>query len=322
MITVLVLGGGPDAEREVSLVSSRSVASALEASGKCRVEYRVIDRPGASELASMPGDVVFPVLHGHFGEGGPLQDLLESGGRAYVGCGPRAARGAMDKVFTKSVAASLGIRVSPTAILDPRDVDVPLPLPVVVKPVHDGSSVGLHLCRTGEEWARARAAVSADLRSKPERVYLVERLLKARELTAGLLDGEPLPLIEIRPAAGVYDYQAKYHRDDTRYMVGPELPAGVSERVRADASRLARALGVRHLARVDFLLDESGEAWLLEVNTMPGFTEHSLLPMAAGAVGLGMPALTWRLVELALRDRGANNGGGSGVTAGGARGHG
>lgn len=295
MRSVLVLGGGPDAERPVSLASSRAVAEALGGGGAFDVEYRVIDRIDGSALAALPGDVVFPVLHGAFGEGGPLQDLLEADGRPYVGSEPGPARLAMDKMATKLVAAGLGMRTPEAAIVNPADDACPQGLPVIVKPIHEGSSVGLCVCRDESDWARAVAAGS-------DRPMMVERFIGGRELTVGLLDGSPLPTIQIIPAHGLYDYDAKYDRDDTRYVVGPDLDAGVERAMQRDAVRLARALGVRHLARVDFILDEQGMFHLLEVNTMPGFTAHSLVPKATAKTGIDMPELCARLVSMAVRD--------------------
>lgn len=301
---VLVLGGGPDAEREVSLLSSRGVADALVAGGTYDVNYVVIERPGAGELAAMRGDVVFPVLHGPFGEGGGMQDLLAVGGRPFVGCGPHAARTAMDKVASKLAAASLGVRTAPAHVLNEGDGACPMPLPVVVKPVHEGSSVGVHICRDQAQWGAAREAVARERSGGVRKAYMVEAgVLGGSEITIGVLDGKALPIIRIVPSVEFYDYEAKYNRDDTRYEVNPGLPAGVAAEVQAAAESLARAIGVRHLCRVDFLLDREGRPWFLEVNTMPGFTSHSLLPMAARAAGLDFPALAEKLVGLALRDR-------------------
>ncbi len=302
MTTVLVLGGGPDAERAVSLKSAASIAAALRASGLYEVIERTIDRIGLLDLRGMAGDVIFPALHGSFGEGGPLQEIMEQDGRPYVGCRPMAARKAMDKVQCKIVAAALGVATAETAVFNAADASCPVELPVVVKPVHDGSSVGLHVCRTDEDWRAARLTVMQDISARPGRAYMIERYIRSRELTVGILDGEALPIIHIQPADGLYDYEAKYHRNDTVYTVNPSLPAGVGERVRADALAVARGLGVRHLARADFLLDDAGRTWFLEINTMPGFTDHSLVPKAAAATGLAMPALCARLVDLALRD--------------------
>lgn len=303
MTRVLVLGGGPDAEREISLKSAAAVGQALRA--RFDVVEQTIGRIELHELRAVPGDAVFPALHGFFGEGGPMQDLLEADGRAYVGSGPRAARWCMDKIGTKLAALALGVATSPSCLFDPRDDCAPLDGPVVLKPTHDGSSVGLHMCRDADDWARGRDAARQDIEANPYRSYMVERLVQGRELTVGLLGFDQelraLPIVEIGPASGVYDYDAKYNRSDTRYTVAPELPDGVGERVSDWALRLARHLGVRDLARVDFLLDRDGQAWLLELNTMPGFTATSLLPKAARAVGLDFQALCAHLIEQALQ---------------------
>ena len=253
-----------------------------------------IDLPTPAELAAMPGRVVFPVLHGPFGEGGPLQDRLEIAGRPYVGARPVAARLAMDKIASKSVAATLGVAVTPTALFSAADETCPLPLPVVIKPVREGSTVGLFVCRTRADYARAFGETAA-----ADRPAMIEPFIAGREITAGVLLGAPLPLIEIRPAGGLYDYAAKYERDDTAYLVAPPLPPGLTEAIQSQAAALARAIGASDLARVDFMLDGAGTPWLLEINTMPGFTDHSLVPMAARAAGLEMPELCARLAASA-----------------------
>jgi D-alanine-D-alanine ligase len=304
---VVVLGGGPDSEREVSLKSSKAVAESLRKSGRFDVQYHIIDRLTAAGLRGLEGDVIFPVLHGGYGEGGPLQDLLEQDGRAYVGCRPQAARIAMDKVLTKSVALRLGIPTAEFAIYNHADEVCPLALPVVVKPVHEGSSVGLHIVHDDAAWVKARRAVAKDHEANPSRVYMIERYVAGRELTVGLLDplGEKaasLPLIEIQAASGVYDYDAKYERGDTKYVISPTLMPGLDSVIRQYAQRLARGAGIRHLCRVDFRLDRTNTPWLLEVNTMPGFTDHSLVPMAAKDVGIDFAALCGNLVEYAVRD--------------------
>lgn len=302
---VLVLGGGPDAERDVSLVSSRAVAAALDRSGAFTTNYQVIDRLTAAQLGALEGEVVFPVLHGGWGEGGPLQDLLESDGRPFVGCRGGAARLAMDKIATKLVALSAGVPTQPASVLNPRDRVCPFSLPVVLKPVHEGSSVGVHICRNQAEWDTAFERVLADMQKHPQRAYMIERaVLGGSELTVGMLDGKPLPVIEIRPNVEFYDYEAKYHRNDTQYLVDPPLPAGVASQAQDFARSMFEKLGARHLSRVDFLLDKQHQLWLLEVNTLPGFTDHSLLPMAANRQGLPMEKLCSELVRMALRDAG------------------
>ena len=303
--SVLVLAGGPDAERAISLESGAAVARALREAGHA-VEYREIDGLDGSALDAMPGDVVFPVLHGLWGEGGPLQSVLEAArertGRGYIGCGPSASRLAMDKLATKIAAGRAGVRTPLAGVVDPRDASCCVPLPVVVKPVHEGSSVGLMICRDLEAWVTARELVAAD--SQTARVYMAEVMVSGREVTVSLVeDGDggflDLPLVEIIASGGVYDYDAKYTRGDTRYVVEPGLPDGLADETREAAIRLARGIGVRDLSRVDFLIDGEGVAWLLELNTMPGFTASSLLPKAAAARGIGLPALVSRLVSLA-----------------------
>jgi D-alanine-D-alanine ligase len=288
---VIVLMGGPDAEREVSLMSGREVASALRRSGRFRVTDLVIDRPDVEDLRSMGGDVVFPVLHGPWGEGGPLQALLERSGVPYVGSGPAAAALAMDKMTTKSLAAAAGIPTPPAQTITAGQLCAIAP-PLVLKPVDDGSSVDLAICRSEGEVSAARRRLHAR-RSR----LMAERYVAGRELTVGIVNGRALPVIEIRPAEGVYDYQAKYHRDDTGYVIDPELPHGCPvQRYALEANRI---LSCRDLARVDFILDRDGP-WLLEVNTMPGFTSHSLVPMAARSIGIEMPELCSSLVGAAL----------------------
>lgn len=297
--SVLVLMGGPDAERPVSIMSGTGVAAALREGGKFDVIERTIDKPDAEELAAMPGDVIFPVLHGHWGEGGPLQALLEAIGRPFVGCGSRAAALAMDKMRTKERVAARGVRTPQAAEIGLNDT-CPVKAPAVVKPVDDGSSVDIRICHTEEQLVEARR----QLHPKRRRL-MVEQYIAGRELTVGLLHGEVLPAIEIVPTVAFYDYDAKYDRDDTRYVVHPALPEGVAETIARDSRIAWNELGCRDLARVDFRLDVEGRAWFLELNTMPGFTSHSLLPMAAKAHGLPMPDLCASLVETAL-ERGAS----------------
>lgn len=293
--SVLVLKGGPDAEREVSLRSGARVAQALRDDGTFEVHELTIDAPTADELAAMPGDAVFPVLHGPWGEGGPLQELLEASGRPFVGCGSAAARIAMDKAATKTVAARAGVPTPRARVLRPGD-ELDLEPPVVIKPSNDGSSVDLFVCRDRESVGRALATAFTR-----RDLMLAEEFITGREITVGWIDGRALPIVEIVPAEGLYDYDAKYVRKDTRYVLAPELPPGVAERVQSATESVCRALGCRHLARVDFMIDARGP-WMLEVNTMPGMTDTSLVPKAAAHAGLPFPALCRSLVELALRD--------------------
>jgi D-alanine-D-alanine ligase len=291
-MNVLVLKGGPDAEREVSLRSGGMVAAALRRAG-AQVEEVTIDKPGLDEIRAMPGDVVFPVLHGPWGEGGALQDLLERDGRPYVGCGPAAARLAMDKPASKRAVSEVGVRTPASQVLRAGD-RLTLQPPLVLKPCDDGSSVDLRVCRTAEQAEHARAEIHP---RRPE--LLAESFIEGREVTIGLLEDRDLPLIEVRPKCGLYDYEAKYNRDDTEYRLDPNLPAGVADGIRRAARLAWKRLGLRDVARMDFMLDAQG-AWFLEANTMPGFTDHSLVPKAAAHGGLPMERLVTLLAERAV----------------------
>jgi D-alanine-D-alanine ligase len=293
--SVLVLMGGPDAERAVSIMSGKQVAQALRDSGRFRVIEKIIDAPTPAEIDAMGGDVIFPVLHGRWGEGGALQRTLDDLGKPYVGSTPAAAALAMDKWATKSLLAKHGIPTPPAQVISAEErCDISPPL--VIKPVDDGSSVDLRICRTQQHVDDARQ----ELHPRRGRL-LAETYIRGREITVGIVLDEPLPLIEIIPSDAVefYDYEAKYHRDDTRYTMDPRLPDGVAERCRQIALTAWRRVGCRDVARVDIMLDERGP-WFLEINTMPGFTTHSLVPMAAAHGGAPMPELCVRLVQAAL----------------------
>jgi len=288
---VAVLMGGPDAEHDVSVNSGTAVAKALTQAG-WTVQSLIIQRLQADEFAGLECDVIFPVVHGPWGEGGPLQALLEEDGRPFVGSRSAAARLCMDKAACKTVARSIGIPTPDWHLLKAGDT-CSLQAPVVIKPNDDGSSVDLAMCTTD---AARDAAIDTMLSTR--RSALAEQWIRGREVTVGVVAGSALPLVEIVPAGGVYDYEAKYLRDDTTYLVDPPLPSSMASMLARQACSLCEALGVRDLARVDYLLDDA-RGWLLEVNTMPGFTDHSLLPLAAASAGMPMPALCDRLVRLA-----------------------
>lgn len=303
--TTLVLMGGPDAEREISLMSGKEVAAALRESGEYRVIEQVIDAPTAAELRAIVdasgADSVFPVLHGKWGEGGPLQDLLEQIGIPYVGSPPQAAALAMDKVATKQLLARQGMPTPHAQRLGGQERCVIQP-PLVLKPIDDGSSVDMCICRNAAEVEAGRAA----LRKRRPSV-MAEEFIAGREVTVGIVLDEPLPLIQIVPAVEYYDFEAKYSRADTQYIVQPDLPEQLIEQCQELAMLAYRTVGCREVARVDFMLDERGP-WFLEINTMPGFTTHSLVPMAAAAIGINMPELCRRLVQAARARRGGSAG--------------
>jgi len=224
-----------------------------------------------------------------------LQEVLELLGLPYVGSGPRAAAVAMDKPATKSIVCAAGVRTPADCRLEAGQ-PCPLDLPLVLKPIDDGSSIDLHICRTEEQLTRARAALHP--RRGP---VMAEQFIAGREVTAGIVCGQATPLIEIIPSREVafYDYQAKYFRDDTRYVLDPQLPPGTADACTEAAISAFDLLGCRDVARADFIVNNDG-AWFLEINTMPGFTTHSLLPMAAARQGRDMPSLCGRLVESAM----------------------
>lgn len=303
-MNVLVLCGGPDAEREVSLESGAAIHAALNGvatdDGAIRSILHVIEgrdlEPVADIIERESIDVVFPALHGAFGEGGPLQWALQAMNVPFVGAGPAAAAFAMDKFRTKHAVARLGVATPESMCVRAGD-PCTLSAPVVVKPNDDGSSVDLRICHSIADIRAAR-----DELHRRRTSLLVERYRPGRELTVGIIDGEPLPIIEITPATEYYDYEAKYARNDTIYTVDPVLPAAVRDALTEGALAAWEATGARDLARVDFLLDDEGP-WFLELNTMPGFTSHSLVPMAAEAAGRPMDVLCRDLVT-AARERG------------------
>lgn len=292
-IKVFVLMGGPDAEREVSLRSGAMVAAALREVSCYAVNEQVVDTVTLSQLRALEGDVIFPVLHGPFGEGGPLQDLMEADGRPYIGSRPRAARIAMDKISSKLFARAAGIRTAPARILI-AGAECDLEAPVVVKPVDDGSSVGVRRCLDRAQFAAARA----ELEGKYPRL-MAEKLITGREITVGILERELLPMIEVITSQEFYDYSAKYERSDTQYILDPVLPDEVKQEITHAARLIYERIGCRDLARVDFMVDDAG-AWFLEINSMPGLTDHSLVPKAAAHAGITLSKMCARLVDRSI----------------------
>lgn len=294
-LQITVLMGGPDAERNVSLDSGRGVAQALRKNHNYHVTEFIIDDPNAT-LPVKGVDVFFPALHGPWGEGGPLQRLLDITGIPYVGCGPDAAALCMDKWKTKRSLKDIASFRTPEAATFSAGQQCPIDPPVVLKPINDGSSVDVFICRTGDELRIAQSKLIK------RRLMLAERYIQGRELTVGILCGEVLPIIEIVPNVPFYDYDAKYISDATQYIVNPSLPATHAQECRDMSLAVYRMLNCRDLARMDFMCDDAGP-WFLEVNTMPGFTSHSLLPKAAAAVGIDFTQLCTRLIEAALARR-------------------
>ncbi len=294
---VMVLAGGPDREREVSLASGTQVAGALREAGHEVIERDLLpeDTSALDFYLQWSGEVVFPVFHGRWGEGGGAQQLLEERGVKFVGCREEAARLCADKTATKRRLAQHGLPTPDFELVESNTFPSLKP-PVVIKPNDDGSSIDLAICHDRESLEK-----SWDELATRNPSLLVERYIRGRELTVGVLQqpGErprALPPIHIIPATAFYDYQAKYVRDDTQYRFDSLTPQAVAA-VGELAENVFEVLGCRHLARVDLFLDADDRPWVIEVNTLPGFTTHSLLPMAANHAGIAMPQLVDRLAR-------------------------
>jgi D-alanine-D-alanine ligase len=296
-LTLTVMLGGPSAEREVSLRSGAAVARALRSLGHTVHELD----PRTDDWRLPPGtDVVVLVLHGTYGEDGTVQQRLDELGVPYTGCDAQASRIGFDKVLTKQCCARAGVPTARYEVLDHPQADWPRGWepPVVLKPVRQGSSVGLQFVERPADWAPAlREAFRYDSQ------VLLEEKITGREVTAGILGDQALPLVEVRPKRGVLDYQNKYTAGATESFCPAPLDPALAQRAQAAGLGAFRAIGGRDYARVDMIVQPNGEPVVLEVNTLPGMTELSLLPKAAAAAGLTYAQLCQRMVDLALARR-------------------
>ena len=299
---VAVLMGGRSAERAVSLKSGGRVLAALKARG---VNAHAFD-PGERAMSALVEerfDRAFVILHGRFGEDGTVQGALELLGVPYTGSGVLASALAMDKWHAKLVWQACGIP-TPRAELLARDSDwqalaARLGLPLMVKPANEGSSIGMTKVKTARELAEAYA-----LAANYDSVVIAESFVEGVELTAGILGEQPLPLIKLETPREFYDYEAKYQADDTRYLIPCGLPPDAERIVQDEALFAFKALGCSGWGRVDLMLDRSGKPYFLEVNTSPGMTDHSLVPMAARHAGMPFEDLCLRILELARLEKG------------------
>lgn len=294
---VAVLFGGRSAEREVSLKSGAAVLAALQRSG---VDAHAFDpaRQDLHELLEQGYKRVFIALHGRFGEDGTVQGALELMGIPYTGSGVMASALAMDKWRTKLVWQAGNLPVPAYAMLN-RDSDwnavvAQLGLPLFVKPANEGSSVGISKVKSVADLPGAYEEAA-----KHDSLVIAEKFIGGGEYTAAIVGGKALPVIKIEPANEFYDYEAKYLRNDTRYL----CPSGLTAEQEAEMQRLAQQgfalIGGEGWGRVDFLVDEAGKPYLLEVNTSPGMTDHSLVPMAAREAGMSFEQLVVQVLELA-----------------------
>ncbi len=292
---VAVLFGGTSAEREISLKSGSRVLAALRSQG---VDAHAFD-PAERKLDELAGfDRAFIALHGRHGEDGTIQGALELMHIPYTGSGVMASAVGMDKWRTKLLWRSVGLPIPEFVMLDATSdfaaVEAQLGLPLFVKPACEGSSIGVTKVRQAGELHVAYLEAA-----KHDPLVIAEKGVLGGEYTASILGDEALPIIKIEPATDFYDYEAKYFRDDTAYRCPCGLPEARELDIRAQALEAFRVLGCRGWGRVDFLMDEAGNAYMLEVNTSPGMTDHSLVPMAARVAGISYEALVLRVLSLA-----------------------
>ncbi len=299
---VAVLMGGIGGEREVSLQSGKYIAEALRQAGCCVVtsditpdDLTILDEAGV--------DVFFIALHGKFGEDGTLQQILEDRRLCYTGSGPNASRLAMDKMQSKLLFGKAGVPAA-QAVEYKAGIDIAPAVrrmasgggKLVVKPVTGGSTVGVTIEKTSEGALAAAGKCFAEFGDA-----MIEQFIAGQEITVGILHDKPLPIIEIIPKGGFYDYQAKYVAEDTKYLFDTIDDAALINRIQSDALTCFNALGCLDFSRMDFILTADGTPYALEMNTIPGFTSHSLLPKAAAKVGILMPQLCLDIVRSAMK---------------------
>ena len=292
---VAVLFGGTSAEREVSLNSGSRVLAALQGQG---IDAHPFD-PASQTLDDLKGyDRAFIALHGRHGEDGTIQGALEVMHIPYTGSGVLASALAMDKFRTKLMWQAAGLPVPEYALLtadsDFAEIEEQLGLPLFVKPAREGSSIGVTKVK---ERGALKAAYEEAARHDP--LVIAEKGVMGGEYTVGIVGDEVLPIIKIEPATEWYDYEAKYNRDDTRYLCPCGLPEAKEMAIRKGALEAFRVLGGRGWGRVDFLMDDAGRAYFLEANTSPGMTTHSLVPMAAREAGISYDDLVLRVLSMA-----------------------
>jgi D-alanine-D-alanine ligase len=294
-LNITVMLGGTSVEREISLRSGAAVVTALRSRG-----HEVHELDPRDDAWRLPDgtEVVFLALHGTYGEDGTVQRRLEELGVPYTGCDSESSRLAFDKVVTKRLCLEAGVPTARFEVI--TSAQAPWPQgwqpPVVLKPIRQGSSVGLQFVDRVGDWS---AALTEVFRYDSE-VLLEERIL-GPETTVGILGGEALPIVEVRPKRGSYDYRNKYTAGATEYLCPAPMPPEATARIQSAALGAFRAVGGRDYARVDIMVRPSGDPVVLEVNTLPGMTETSLFPKAAAAAGIGFAELCQRMIDAPLK---------------------
>jgi len=299
---IAVLMGGPGSERDVSMATGKGVAKALRSLG---ADVSEVDVKGADFELPDGVELAFIALHGTFGEDGQVQKILEERGVAYTGEGAAESELAFDKIRSKDAFRERGVSTPYWQIVTLGQRPT-IPIPFVIKAPRQGSTVGVHIIRNEREVDAAMADAS-----KYDRELLVEKFVPGRELTIGILGDQALPIIEIIPKGGFYDFTNKYPflnpsaGGGAEHVCPANIPDEQTRTIQELAMRAHRALGLQVYSRVDIMLPEEGEPSVLEVNTIPGMTEASLLPEAAAVAGIGYPELCARIIELSQRRLGA-----------------
>lgn len=301
---VAVLTGGIGTERQVSLMSGQNVYQALQKTG-LDVIFFDITPENMSILDDESIDIFFLILHGQFGEDGRLQAVLEQRNLCFTGSGSNASQLAMDKVISKKLFTQAGVAVPKCrASLDQSMDEEALKnnltgndVKLVVKPIRHGSSVGVQITDTRQKTISAVKECFEIYRE-----CMIEEYIPGREITVGIVDEATLPILEIRPKQEFYNYNAKYVSDKTEYLFDTLKDKDLIEKIQQQARACFHSLGCRHWGRVDFIVSPEGIPYVLEVNTLPGFTSHSLLPMAAARVGLGADQVCLKILQAAWRD--------------------
>lgn len=290
-----VLCGGTSSEREISLKSGKAVYNALKKLGLKSVLIDV-DKNVASKLIKEKIDVAYITLHGPMGEDGTIQGMLEIMGIPYTGCGVFSSSASMDKIISKKIFEYSKIPTPQWSIIEKFKPVAEIEYPVVVKPATQGSAIGISIVKNKKEFPKAvKNAFSYDDK------ILVEKYIKGTEITAGVLNGNPLPVIEIVPDGKFYDFKSKYTVGKSKHIIPPRLSQKVISNIQEIATKVYNAFQCKSMCRVDMIVDKNNDIWVLELNTLPGMTETSLFPDAARAQGMTFEDLVLEILKSSVR---------------------
>ena len=302
-LKVAVLMGGISREREVSIQSGKCVTEALKKAG-VNVITSDIKPDALGILDDETIDVFFIALHGTFGEDGQMQEILESKDLIYTGSNSKSSRLAFDKWESKKIFTAAGVTMPDSILFEPGKKNADLEKQIrqlgskyVLKPLREGSTIGISIADDPKRAVEAAKKCAAEFGD-----CMIENFIKGREITVSILANLALPILEIRPPAGFYDYHAKYIGDKTEYVFDSIKTGALVDKIQESAITCFNSLGCRGAARVDFIIGDDGKPYALEINTIPGMTSHSLLPKAAAKIGISMSRLCLKIVELALAD--------------------